>query len=563
MELSQIAIAVSGTHHCYKNEPLYNKRFQRVLKFHQPGLAPVTDETGAYHINLQGEPHYVSRYLKTFGFYQNLAAVVDVTGWFHIKTNDEPLYSTHYRWCGNYQENACVVEDFNHHFFHLDREGQRLYLENYVYAGDFHDGSAVVQTAAGRYTHINQRGDYIHHHYFLDLDVYHKGFARAKDQVGWFHIDLTGQAVYSQRYNMIEPFYNGYARCETQSGALIRINEQGEIVEQLKPETTTPFQQLSADIVGYWRTQTIKAAVDLNLFDYLPATLAELVTQTGIAEAPLMRFIRALQEIGLIIQLDEKFIPTQKAEFLSEKHPLSLKYAVRHWANAHYLAWMSLGDALKQNKAMYDSQFGQPLFDWLDSDPTQLTLYHQAMSAYARHDYPILSQFINTEGIKLLVDAAGGEGVLLQFILRQNPLLHGVLLERESVVAQLSVPLDLHDRLKIMGFDLLKPWPIQNADIITLSRVLHDWDDTTSKLILLHARNTLAQNGRLIIIEFLVDPQSANGGMLDMNMLVIAGGQERELTEFIDLAASCDLQYLSRKTQGAYTLLEFVKDDHV
>lgn len=30
---------------------------------------------------------------------------------------------------------------------------------------------------------------------FLDLDVFHKGYARAKDNNGWFHIDTSGRDI--------------------------------------------------------------------------------------------------------------------------------------------------------------------------------------------------------------------------------------------------------------------------------------------------------------------------------------------------------------------------------
>lgn len=73
-----------------------------------------------------------------------------------------------------------------------------------------------------------------HRCWFLDLDVFHKGFACARDHSGWFHIDVNGQSIYSNRFAAIEPFYNGQARVENFDGSLLVINETGENVVKLR-----------------------------------------------------------------------------------------------------------------------------------------------------------------------------------------------------------------------------------------------------------------------------------------------------------------------------------------
>ena len=52
--------ALDGTHHVnvHDGRALYGRRFHEVLKFHAPGLAPVLDDSGAYHITPDGLPAY-------------------------------------------------------------------------------------------------------------------------------------------------------------------------------------------------------------------------------------------------------------------------------------------------------------------------------------------------------------------------------------------------------------------------------------------------------------------------------------------------------------------------
>ena len=102
-------ISADGSHHVYQESPAYSPRFHEVLKFHAPGLAPVCDASGAYHITPDGQPAYGQRHLRTFGCYEGRAAVHSQCGWFHVLPNGMPLYPKRYAWCGNFQEGRCPV----------------------------------------------------------------------------------------------------------------------------------------------------------------------------------------------------------------------------------------------------------------------------------------------------------------------------------------------------------------------------------------------------------------------------------------------------------------------
>ena len=73
------------------------------------GIAPVKDETGAYHIDENGQDLYKQRYSRVFGFYCNRASVINDEAWFHIDEKGNRIYSNSYTWTGNFQENSCTV----------------------------------------------------------------------------------------------------------------------------------------------------------------------------------------------------------------------------------------------------------------------------------------------------------------------------------------------------------------------------------------------------------------------------------------------------------------------
>ena len=176
----------------YQGQQLFQDQiFLDALKFHAPGLAPVKDDTGWFHINVNGLPAYPQRYKRTFGFYNNRAAVITPKGWSHIHPNGALVMDNHYEWCGNFQEGLCTVRNRVGEYFHIDKHGDKAYSETYSYAGDFKYGYACVMNSQQYFTHINCKGDLLHGKWFKDLGVYHKGFATARDEEGWFHIDFN------------------------------------------------------------------------------------------------------------------------------------------------------------------------------------------------------------------------------------------------------------------------------------------------------------------------------------------------------------------------------------
>jgi ribulose-5-phosphate 4-epimerase/fuculose-1-phosphate aldolase len=230
---SDLAISGDGTHHTFRGLPAYERRFCSVMSFHDPGVAAVRDETGAYHIDTNGDPIYDRRFKRAFGFYGGLATVEDDTGWYHIDSNGRALYADRYCWAGNFQEGLCTVRDCNGDYFHIKGDGSRAYTEKYAYAGDYRYGIASVYLSDGCVHHIDKMGRVVHGGCFLELGPFHKGFAVARDESGYFHVDMKGRELYGNRYQSAEPFYNGFAFCRDNEGRMVLVDESG-IIAPLK-----------------------------------------------------------------------------------------------------------------------------------------------------------------------------------------------------------------------------------------------------------------------------------------------------------------------------------------
>lgn len=520
-------IAPDGSHHIANGNPAYEERFNLVQKFRPPGLAPVLRGSAAWHIKPDGNPAYERVFRRTFGFYENLASVIGDDGWHHINPYGEDAYPQRYVWCGNYQEGRCSVRNSGGLYFHIAEDGASVYQDRWRYAGDYREGLAVVQAGDGRSTHIDNDGRQVHSQWFIDLDVFHKGYARARDEAGWTHINHVGVPAYTRRFAMVEPFYNGQARVERFDGGFEVINEIGEAIVELRQTRRSEFAALSGDMTGFWRTQTIATAVKLGVIESLPASVIEVAHKCKLRKDGANRILRALGELALAAIHDGTWHLTPRGELLRSEHPLTLADASLEYAGPFTEMWNSLPLFLHAN----GKRNTPSVFSEVARDERRCESHHRMLRSYARHDYLTVPSLLGLHGDERVIDAGGGLGVLANLMLDLYPNLQVTVLDRSEVVAQALHWQEKREGLSWYAADLFEPWSIE-ADTVVLARVLHDWNDAKASRILHNARMALPRGGRIYVVEMLVPKPSVVGAMCDLHLLMTSGGRERTTEEY-------------------------------
>ena len=534
--LSKFKVSSCGTHHINDDIPLYDKRFDEVLKFHPPGLAPVKDQSGAYHIDSSGTPAYQSRFNRTFGFYEGLAAIENEEGAFHINPEGTPAYAERYAWCGNFQEGLCPVRDLMGSYFHITVTGIPLYGEKYHYAGDFKDGVAVVCNDQGLSTHINNKGHMIHSQWFEQLDIFHKGFARAKDKEGWFHVDMKGEAIYQRRFEDLEPFYNGVAHARDQTGSLLLINEKGETLQNISCRSVDNMGALSSDMVGFWRSFTIYTALQLKVLDFLPNATKEIAKGSSLPVSSVQRILKALWELDIVnMKTGDYWELTSKGKLMTPSDKAPMAFAGQMWIENNLEIWKTLPEILRDP----DQEVPDYFLD-IQKTPNQQLKYYKALEGYALNDYKDLPSKIDWSQHKNILDVGGGLGSLLFHILSSHSHLEGTLLDLPSVTRLVKTPQELQKRCHLLGSNFFEDWG-QTFDALIMCRILHDWKDSKALKILEQASLSLTPKGRLYIIEMITDENTPMGGLLDLNMLATTGGKERSLHEWEHLLEKTSL----------------------
>jgi hypothetical protein len=184
---------------------------------------------------------------------------------------------------------------------------------------------------------------------------------------------------------------------------------------------------------------------------------------------------------------------------------------------------------------------GAPFFDYLDRHPEVGIPFYEQMTAYAMMDPAIVAAY-DFSPFATVCDVGGGAGSFLKTMLAANPHLQGILFDMPGVVAH-HLPGDGGDRVQVIGGSFFERVP--SADLLILKTVLHDWSDEKCGLILARCRAALPANGRLLIVDRVIDePVDAVSAFYDLHMLVMMDGRERTAAEFDALLAKAGLRLL-------------------
>jgi hypothetical protein len=144
-------------------------------------------------------------------------------------------------------------------------------------------------------------------------------------------------------------------------------------------------------------------------------------------------------------------------------------------------------------------------------------------------------------------------------MMRANPELDGGVFDLPHIVpaaAEAAKAEGLEGRFTTVGGDFFESVP--PADLYVLKYILHDWDDAECVRILRNCRAHLVEGGRIAVVDHLVGDTGQPGlaPLMDLNMLDMTGGRERQLTEFDALFTAAGLSRVKVTPAGAFAVIE-------
>jgi hypothetical protein len=278
----------------------------------------------------------------------------------------------------------------------------------------------------------------------------------------------------------------------------------------------------------------LRIAAELGVADALAdgARTADEIANTVQAHPDaLARLLRALVSVGVLAQEGSAFRLTPEGNRLRNAVEDSVRTSVMN-TDSH-IAWLRGVDTLRTGRPAYQDQHGE-FFAHKDADEAANFLFLSRMRERGARLYRRFVVTTDWTDCRLVVDIGGGDGYLLEQILRHGPHLAGVLFDRPAVldVVRAAGTFDGH-ACRLEPGDFFAGIP-RGADTHLLCSVLHNWTDEQCVTILRNSRSALERGGRLMILEMLLpgDDSWHPSTWSDLGMMVLNGGRERSADEF-------------------------------
>jgi len=304
----------------------------------------------------------------------------------------------------------------------------------------------------------------------------------------------------------------------------------------MQTQTPPPEAQIFEMATAYWLSRAISAAARFDLADSVaagPKSATQIAEERGLHPDNTLRLLRALAAYGIFEQKpDGTFAATALSNTFVQDGPMyaPLRSLV---GGDHWAAWGNLEHGIKTGENPFDAHFGMDCWKYYAEHPQVQAEFDAAMTGFSNSLLPAILEAYDFSGYSHIVDIAGGHGAVLEAILESAPNARGTLFDQPHVVEKATVK-----RAAKVGGSFFEAVP-EGADAYVMKFILHDWKDADCLRILATIRRAIAPKGKLILLETVLAPpnQPDWGKLLDLNMLAIPGGRERDADEWRTLLA--------------------------
>lgn len=275
---------------------------------------------------------------------------------------------------------------------------------------------------------------------------------------------------------------------------------------------------------AYWETLSLKMALDSNIFKNVSHDI-QVVSADGVTACPPEKFrgnkrfkcilLKVCEELGLVQKKDKE---AYELSALGQRFMASCR--IRYWLQDRYLkVWLP-------NLQIRQEISNQDVFKELSNDKSALRLSHEVLASYAKQDWSGIVDYLPIKEGDTICDLGGGTGSLLEEISKTitSKRLRLVCLDRPEVIKLALDRTDVSNILFTAGDLFHGPLPMANTYL--LSRVIHDWDDEKSILILDHIYKNSIDSVKLCIIDRYASDENAHA-KLSLHMYLIQNSYER------------------------------------
>ena len=306
-------------------------------------------------------------------------------------------------------------------------------------------------------------------------------------------------------------------------------------------------EELNERIRAFQESRVILTALELDAFTAVGtgARAAEAAAKMETDCRATEMLLNALASLGLLRKDGEIYHNTPvTARYFTAASPDSARLSLLHTANI-WLRWSTLTECVRTGRPASHQEMAARGADWTEP-------FIAAMHRNATLRSEAVVRAVGRPGIRRLLDVGGGSGAYSIAFAKAYPELRAEILDLPTVepIARRHIEnAGLQDRIRIRTGDLRSDALGSGYDLVFVSAICHMLSPEENRDLLRRAHQALAEGGRLVIQDFILEPDKTapkTATLFALNMLVgTAAGStysEPEYVEWLSGAGFRDIQ---------------------
>jgi (2Fe-2S) ferredoxin/SAM-dependent methyltransferase len=279
--------------------------------------------------------------------------------------------------------------------------------------------------------------------------------------------------------------------------------------------------ELMRMIRGYQESRILLTAIELDVFSAVGAgaSAAEVASRCRTDRRATELLLNALVVLEVLRREGERYRNAPPAtRFLAADSPDDARAALRHnlslWAT-----WSGLTEVVRTGRAAPRSEMGDREDDWT-------VPFIAAMHRNAAARAPSVIEAVGAGRVRRMLDVGGGSGAYAIAFAQANPDLTAVVLDLPTVLPITEGHIEeagLTRRVTTRAGDLRTDEFGKDHDLVFLSAVCHMLGPDGNRDLLQRAARALAPGGRVVIQDFILEPERSaprQAVLFAINMLV-------------------------------------------
>jgi len=306
--------------------------------------------------------------------------------------------------------------------------------------------------------------------------------------------------------------------------------------------------RLEQMIRGYQPSRCMLTALELDIFTAVgDGAKAEQVAKTIDANArATATLLNALVALGVLTKNGDEFKNTaETARFFVQGSKDNHRDGLLHTANIWH-RWSTLTDAVRSGTRV-------PVARGANGDWTYNFI--AGMQRNAKDRAPLVVKAVGTSGIRRILDLGGGSGAYSIAFAKASPEVRCKIFDLPEVTPLTSDYIQkagVAPQVSVRAGDMLVEDLGTGYDLVMLNAICHMFSEEQNKDLFRRARKALVPNGRLLLQDFILNPDKtgpAQAALFSLNMLVStesgASYSECEYTEWMKAAGFADVSRIN------------------